>query len=158
MNMDSTTDTGSGTAVSIFGQAQGMNDFPVLKAFQEYIDAEQTKARRRMLGLSIFFVVLLAIVVVTFTLIVLGVINRNQTLSDRLLELAMQKQQPQVVNPPPAAVPQPVQTPPVVVQQPVQTVQNVWVEGRYVDQPQANGTIVRTWVPGHYEQRSVVVQ
>ena len=81
----------SGTAVSIFGQAQGINDFPVLKAFQEYIDAEQAKARKRMLGLSIFFLVLLAIVVVTFTLIVISVIDRNQSLSDRLLEFAMRK-------------------------------------------------------------------
>ena len=34
------THESSDTAVSIFGQAQGTNDFPVLKAFQEYIDAE----------------------------------------------------------------------------------------------------------------------
>ena len=45
-------------------------------------------------------------------------------------------------------------TQPVVVQQPVvQPVQNVWVEGRYVDQVQANGSVVRVWQPGHYEQR-----
>ena len=37
-------------------------------------------------------------------------------------------------------------------------VQNVWVEGRYVDQVQANGTVVRVWQPGHYEQRTVCVQ
>lgn len=58
-------------------------------------------------------------------------------------------------------------TQPVIVQQPVvQTVapapvaqtQNVWVEGRYVDQIQANGSTVRVWQPGHYEQRTVVVQ
>ena len=48
--------------------------------------------------------------------------------------------------------------PPVVVQQPVTQVQNVWVEGRYVDQVQANGVVIRTWQPGHYEQRTVVVQ
>ena len=63
----------------------------------------------------------------------------------------------------PVVVQQPVVTQPVVVQQPVvqqpvTTVQNVWVEGRYVDQVQANGTVVRVWQPGHYEQRSVVVQ
>ena len=44
----------------------------------------------------------------------------------------------------PAAVQQP-----VVVAQP----QQVWVEGRYVDQVQANGSTVRIWQPGHYEQR-----
>ena len=103
------------TAMSLFGSAQHGGDFPVLKAFQEYIDAEQAKARKRMLGLSIFFVVLLSIVVVTFTLIVIGVINRNQTLSDRLLDVALRQQaapvqpQPQpVVNVQPAPVaPQP---------------------------------------------------
>lgn len=56
----------------------------------------------------------------------------------------------------------PVVTTPVVAQpvvaQPVQTVQNIWVEGRYIDQVQANGTVVRVWQPGHYEQRTVVVQ
>ena len=39
---------------------------------------------------------------------------------------------------------------PVVVQQPV-TRQQVWVEGRYVDQVQPNGSAVRVWQPGHYE-------
>lgn len=80
-----------------------------------------------------------------------------------------------VAQPTPVVVSQPVVTTPVVVQQPVvvsqptvvsqpvvaapvtQT-QNVWVEGRYVDQVQANGTVVRVWNPGHYEQRTVVVQ
>ena len=51
-----------------------------------------------------------------------------------------------------------VQQQPVVVQQPVTQVQNVWVEGRYVDQVQPNGAVVRVWSPGHYEQRTVVVQ
>ena len=49
-----------------------------------------------------------------------------------------------IVQPTPTVV-----TQPVVVQQP----QQVWVEGRYVDQVQANGSTVRVWQPGHYEQR-----
>ena len=44
------------------------------------------------------------------------------------------------------------------LQQPVQQTQNVWVEGRYVDQVQANGSTVRIWQPGHYEQQTVVIQ
>jgi len=36
--------------------------------------------------------------------------------------------------------------------------QNVWVEGRYVDTVQPNGAILRTWQPGHYEQRTVQIQ
>ena len=68
---------------------------------------------------------------------------------------------PTVVTTPPVVVQQPapvvVQQPaPVVVQQPV--AQNVWVEGRYVDQVQANGTVVRVWQPGHYVQSTAVVQ
>ena len=67
---------------------------------------------------------------------------------------------PTVVVQQPAVVTQPVvvqQPAPVVVQQPapvvVQQPQQVWVEGRYVDQVQANGSTVRVWQPGHYEQR-----
>ena len=47
---------------------------------------------------------------------------------------------------------------PVVVQQPVYQTQNVWVEGRYVDTVQPNGTVLRSWQPGHYEQRTIQVQ
>ena len=67
---------------------------------------------------------------------------------------------PTVVTTPPVVVQQQpvvVQQPaPVVVQQPV--AQNVWVEGRYVDQVQANGSVVRVWQPGHYVQSTAVVQ
>jgi len=64
-----------------------------------------------------------------------------------------------VITPAPVVVTTPtvVTTTPVVATT-VSTVQNVWVEGRYVDQVQANGTVVRVWQPGHYEQRTVVVQ
>jgi hypothetical protein len=68
---------------------------------------------------------------------------------------------PTVVTPAPVVVtpaPVVVAPAPVVVQQPVYRTQNVWVEGRYVDQVQANGTVVRVWQPGHYEQRTIQVQ
>ena len=57
----------------------------------------------------------------------------------------------------PTVVTTPIVTTPVVAA-PVVTTQSVWVEGRYVDQVQSNGTVVRVWQPGHYEQRQVVVQ
>ena len=96
---------GGTTALRIFEQANGMNDFPVLKAFQEYIEAEQARARKRTLGLSIFFVVLLIVVVVTFSVIMAAVINRdqqslqaiatrNQALSDKLLDIALRERTP----------------------------------------------------------------
>ncbi len=75
---------------------------------------------------------------------------------------------PVVVAPTPAPVvvqqPAPVvvqQPAPVVVQQPAghyeTQVQNVWVEGQYIDQTTPQGTVVRTWQPGHYEQRQTQV-
>lgn len=67
-----------------------------------------------------------------------------------------------VIAPAPVVVTQPVVTQPVVTQpvvtQPAYQTQNVWIEGQYVDQVQANGSVVRTWQPGHYEQRTVQVQ
>ena len=70
---------------------------------------------------------------------------------------------PVVVTPAPVVVaPQPqvvVQTPPpVVATGHYETrVQNVWVEGRYVDQVTPQGATVRTWQPGHYEQQQTQV-
>ena len=102
-------------SLSILPSEGTTNEFPVLKAFQEYIDAEQAKARKRMLGLSVFFIVLLIVVVVTFVLVLTTVVNRNQALSDRLLDYALKERERapavQVVPPPqpqvPAAPPQP---------------------------------------------------
>ena len=105
------------TAVSIFDEAGAAGDFPVLKAFQQYIDAEQAKARKRMIWLSAFFVTLLVIVVVVFSLIMSTIISRdqqnlsaiatrNQELSDKLLDIALKKQEPVVIP-----QPQPVQPP-----------------------------------------------
>lgn len=71
----------------------------------------------------------------------------------------------EATRPAPVVVAQPavVVTPaPVVVQQPVVAghyetrVQNVWVEGRYVDQV-VNGVVQRVWQPGHYEQQQTQV-
>ena len=64
-----------------------------------------------------------------------------------------------MVSTPVVAAPAPVVvTTPAVVTTPVYQTQNVWVEGRYVDQVQPNGTVLRVWQPGHYEQRQVLVQ
>ena len=66
---------------------------------------------------------------------------------------------PTVVAPAPVVVQQAVVvSQPVVVAQPVYQTQNVWVEGRYVDTVQPNGTVLRTWQPGHYEQRTIQIQ
>ena len=63
---------------------------------------------------------------------------------------------PVIVNNPAPIVVNP--APVVINTAPTYTTQSVWVEGRYVDQVQANGTVVRVWQPGHYEQRQILVQ
>ena len=107
------------TAVSVFNQDGAEGDFPVLKAFQQYLDAEQARARKRMLNLAVFFIVLLVIVVVAFAVIMTTALNRdqarlsdiaarNQALSDKLLDIALRERP---AAPQPIAVPA-VQPPP----------------------------------------------
>lgn len=78
-------------AVSVYGQTDAMDDFPVLKAFQQYIDAEQTKSRKRMVMLCIFFGCLMAVVIAVFIVMLHSVSERNQSLNDRFLEYMMQE-------------------------------------------------------------------
>lgn len=88
-------------AVSIFNEQQ--DDFPVLKAFQQYIDAEQNKARRRMLSLSIFFGCLMTVMIVFFLITVNNANTRTQDLNDRMIALALKDRDRQaavVVHPP----------------------------------------------------------
>lgn len=90
-------------AISVYGQ-EGLDDFPVLKAFQQYIDAEQNKARKRMIMLCIFFAFLMTVVVTVFLFMLRDVNTKNQTLNDKLLEYVMKNndRQPVVVQPPAA--------------------------------------------------------
>lgn len=74
--------------ISLYGDGSG-EDFPVLKAFQQYIDAEQAKARRRLLTVSIVFVVTLIAVIAIFSMMVIKANDRTQTLNDRMVELLL---------------------------------------------------------------------
>lgn len=78
------------TAVSVYG-ADAMDDFPVLKAFQQYIDAEQARARKRLLALGVFFGILMLFVIAVFVVMLYGAGQRNQALNDRLVEFAMKE-------------------------------------------------------------------
>lgn len=78
------------TAVSLYG-TDAMDDFPVLKAFQQYIDAEQARARKRLLTLGVFFGVLMLFVIAVFVVMLYGAGQRNQMLNDRLVEFAMKE-------------------------------------------------------------------
>jgi len=96
-------------AVSLYGQNEGVDDFPVLKAFQQYIDAEQEKARKRIVGLGIFFGAILIVVIAVFMVLLHGINVRNQSLSDRLVEYAMkesERRQPAQSSTPSAYAPQ----------------------------------------------------
>ena len=53
---------------------------------------------------------------------------------------------PTVVTPTPTVI-----TPAPIVVAPLP--QKVWIEGRYIDQVQPNGTILRVWQAGHWEYR-----
>jgi len=75
-------------AVSVYTQ-DAMDDFPVLKAFQQYIDAEQAKARKRLLSLGIFFGILTGAIIAVFVVMLVNMTARNQQLNDRLVEYAM---------------------------------------------------------------------
>ena len=96
MNDNSTVDN----PVSIYGQ-EGLDDFPVLKAFQQYIDAEQSKARKRMIMLCVFFGFLMTVLIVIFLLILRDADAKNQALNDKILEIVMKDRdrQPVVVQP-----------------------------------------------------------
>lgn len=87
-------------AVSIFGQDTASDEFPILKAFQQYVDAEQNKARKRLVSMAIFFGVLMAIVIAVFLVMLVTISERNQKLNDRLIEFAMSERshQPLVVQ------------------------------------------------------------
>lgn len=91
-------------AVSVYGgTGDALDDFPVLKAFQQYIDAEQAKARKRLLALGSFFGVLMLAVIAIFVVLLVNVSSRNQQLNDRLVEFAMKDHgvaAPVVVQPP----------------------------------------------------------
>ena len=88
-------------AISIYGQ-EGLEDFPVLKAFQQYIDAEQSKARKRMVMLCVFFGFLMTVMIVVFLFMLRDAEAKNQALNDKILEIVIKDRdrQPVVVQPP----------------------------------------------------------
>lgn len=80
-------------AVSVYGQTDPMDDFPVLKAFQQYVDAEQAKAHKRMMTVSVFFTILLLIVISVFMFIIFGLNQNNPNNHDLTLRLINMNQE-----------------------------------------------------------------
>jgi hypothetical protein len=102
----------SGELVTLYQAQQGAGEsFPVLQAFQEYIEAERKQARRRVVQLSIGFAAILGVVVVGFLLAGVTMLNNMTSMQSKLVEVvAARTQAPapsqipvQVLSPPPAA-------------------------------------------------------
>lgn len=82
-------------AVSVYGQSDAMDDFPVLKAFQQYIDAEQAKAQKRMTTLCVFFAIILAIVVGVFVALLMSISSSKNDSNDKLIQYMLQERERQ---------------------------------------------------------------
>ncbi|MDD2599533.1 MAG: hypothetical protein PHO37_09945 [Kiritimatiellae bacterium] len=78
---------GGGNLVTMYQAQQGANaeSFPVLQAFQEYIEAERKQARKRVVQLSISFAVIIGVVVSGF--LAAGVYMMQDT-TKRLFQMA----------------------------------------------------------------------
>jgi len=91
-NMDELEARMTDGAVKVYSDDRE-NDFPVLKAFQQYIEKEQAKSRRRIIWICFFFSFLLTVVISVFVVLLIFSTSRNQTLNDRLVEYAMGNRQ-----------------------------------------------------------------
>ena len=107
MNAENMNDVEAGrvpppNAVSIYGQNDAMDDFPVLKAFQQYIDAEQAKAQKRMTTLCIFFAIIMTIVVGVFVALLVNMAQDKNRISDQMIQFMLKERDhgPVVVQPP----------------------------------------------------------
>lgn len=82
--------SGSGL-VAMYNAASHANaeSFPVLKAFQDYIEAERAQARKRVLQLSIFFAALMVIVVGGFLAAGAAMWRNNAERENKLLEAVL---------------------------------------------------------------------
>jgi cell division protein FtsB len=88
----------------------GAESFPVLKAFQDYIEAERAQARKRVMQLSIFFAVLMCVVVTGFLTAGIFMLRNMSTVQTKLLDVALaQKTAPAPLPPrrPPRLSPSP---------------------------------------------------
>lgn len=111
--MEDNTNSDSGareSADNIFALSvsKGDESFPVLKAFQDFLDAERERARRRQMVLALSFMAALVVVVVLFcgigAVLFSGMVTRSDSKQDKLLEMLLSQrapvQQPVVVAAP----------------------------------------------------------
>ncbi len=88
----STGNKTNASALRLYSSADNLNDFPILKAFQEYVNEEQSKAQKRMTLLCVIFMLILLVVVGVFTVLLVRSNHDNSQLSGRLLEMALKAQ------------------------------------------------------------------
>ena len=117
-----TPDATSGNLVAMY-QASGSNaeSFPVLKAFQEYIDAERAQARKRVMMLAISFSAVLCAVVLVFLGMGIYMLKDMSALQTKLVDAALSQRNmpaPVITVTAPPVAPQPAPAP-VVQAQPV---------------------------------------
>lgn len=98
--MENSQEQQNKSALSLFNPSGAAEEFPVLKAFQEYIEAEQAKARKRVVQICITFTFIFLIAVGGFMVAWSHAMLKNEELSERLINMAMNSRN----NPPqPAA-------------------------------------------------------
>ena len=83
---------------SLHGDA---NSFPVLKAFQDYLETERQQARKRLVTLTVFFVSLMTLVVAGFIIAFVFLFSSMSKREERLLDAALQPRK-EVAPPAPA--------------------------------------------------------
>lgn len=72
-------------AVTLYGNQDAMDDFPVLKAFQQYVDSEQAKAHKRLMSVCFFFTMLIVVIIGVFLFVVMNM--RNNAMTDGSAEI-----------------------------------------------------------------------
>jgi hypothetical protein len=101
--------SGSGVVAMYHAASQAnAESFPVLKAFQDYIEAERAQARKRVVQLSIFFAVLMVVVVTGFLAAGIFMLRNMSDVQSKLLDVALAAKE--------APAPQPSAPAPVIVQ------------------------------------------
>ncbi|MBR3777726.1 MAG: hypothetical protein IKL02_09055 [Kiritimatiellae bacterium] len=77
------------TPVALYGNQDAMDDFPVLKAFQQYVDSEQAKAHKRLMTVCAFFTILIFFIIGVFIFVVMN-IRSNQNMPNPAADLQRQ--------------------------------------------------------------------
>lgn len=83
--------TPDANSVTLYGNQDAMDDFPVLKAFQQYVDSEQAKAHKRLMTVCAFFTILIFFIIGVFIFVVLNIRSNKDNNPDNSV-LALQQQ------------------------------------------------------------------